>query len=316
MKHEVKIPSDCKATVFVEDKRIVIVVDPIQKQTKEKGEPCDPFSILKSRVYEQVIQRSETQSDVDKSVRIVVETEKDESWKHIVNQNAWKEVDRKINSSVSLGAIRKPNESGEYVVGTIFENKKESAPKEDIEAHCYLGEGDSIGVLSLIKDGRVQTSINLDKLTGKESIDVPHIPAFAGQFLKSDTGYIAMTGEQNYAVVLTPTGEIQLNQSCNFPITIPAKFDDSDKLMTELAKQKALMIVGKELVKWRPATLACEPFSAINAVWKAKTYLSMEDGLMDDLLLADNIFPPGFLTEEKISQFKSTVMDLFDSWRQ
>ena len=143
-----------------------------------------------------------------------------------------------------------------------------------------------------------------------------HIQASAGQFVKSDAGYIAMTGEQNYTVVLTPSGEIQLNQSCNFPITIPAKFNDADKLMSELAKQKALMIAGKELVKWRPAKLACEPFSAINSVWKAKTYLSMEDALMDDLLLADNIFPPGFLTEEKISQFKKTIMDLFDSWRQ
>ena len=66
-----------------------------------------------------------------------------------------------------------------------------------------------------------------------------HIQAFAGQFVKSDAGYIAMTGEQNYTVILTPSGEIQLNQSCNFPITIPAKFNDADKLMTELAKQKS-----------------------------------------------------------------------------
>ena len=278
MKHEVKIPSDCKATVSIEDRMILIMIDQ-KDDIPVAGHNCFKLS------EEQIGKLGEMSHKMGLSGR------------H--REGEYYPLPPWADSSNNGGM-----------------NSKESAPEGDIEAHCDLGEGESMGVLSLIKDGHIQSSINLDKLTGKESIDVPHIPAFAGKFVKSDAGYIAMTGEQNYAVVLTPAGEIQLNQSCNFPITIPAKFDDADKLMTELAKQKALMIVGNELVKWRPAILACEPLSAINAVWKAKTFLSMEDGLMDDLLLADNIFPPGFLTEEKISQFKKTIMDLFDSWRQ
>ena len=278
MNHEVKIPSDCKATVSIEDRRILIIID-----QKEDVPVAGPNRFRLSE--EQVSKLGEMSHKMGLSGRS--------------REGEYYPLPPWADSSGNCGM-----------------NIEESESKGDLEAHCDLGEGESIGALSLVKDGRVQTSINLDKLTGEESIDATHIPEFAGQYVKSDAGYIAMTGEQNYTVVLTPSGEIQLNQSCNFPITIPAEFDDSDKLMTELAKQKALMIVGKELVKWRPAKLTCEPFSAINSVWKAKTYLSMEDGLMDDLLLADNIFPPGFLTEEKISQFKKTIMDLFDSWRQ
>ena len=237
MKHEVKIPVGCKATVSVEGERILIIVDP-----KEDV-------IVEGPKYFQLSQENHCKL-----------------------------------AGVEGGVIRGPFDL----------DKLTDAEKKTL----------------------YETDPQLDSLKVRNFIEVPHIQASAGQFVKSDAGYIAMTGEQNYTVVLTPSGEIQLNQSCNFPITIPAKFDDADKLMAELAKQKALMIVGKELVKWRPAKLTCEPFSAINSVWKAKTYLSMEDVLMDDLLLADNIFPPGFLTEEKISQFKKTIMDLFDSWRQ
>jgi len=322
MKHEVKIPSDCKATVSIEDRRILIIID--QKEdilvAGPKSFELSQENLCKLAGMEGGVIRGS--ANLDKLTD--------------VKKKAWEELDRKINSSIELGAIRKPNEAGEYVVGTIFENKKESAPKGNLEAHCDSGEGDSIGVLSLVKDGRVQTSINLDKLTDSEKkafdsldlrrhITLPEIDAIKlgcdespfplyFRFVTSERGDIAISNGEFYPVILTCNGEIQLNQTCNFSFIGNSTIEEEKNLIEALRLQKSLMWDGEKLINWVPRM--------------GETYLSFDfdctqmaleySGRKVDVLLAKagNVFPVGFLTEEKISQFKKTIMDLFDSWRQ
>jgi len=110
MKHEVKIPLDCKATVSIEDGSILIIVEPKEDVTVERPRS---FGLSEENLCKLAGVEGGVIRDANNLDKLTDAKKK-----------AWEELDRKINSSVSLGAIQKPNESGEYVVGTIFENKK------------------------------------------------------------------------------------------------------------------------------------------------------------------------------------------------
>ena len=285
MKHEVKIPVGCKATVFVEDKRIVIVVDPIQKQTIEKGEPCDPFSIWKQRVHEQVIQRDETQSGVDKSVRIIAETKED------IPVAGPKSFELSQENLCKLAGVE-----GGVIRGAIYLDKLADSDKKDLESidlrrHITLPEVDAI------------------KIGCGES----PFPLYFS-FVTSGRGDIAISNGEVYPVILTCNGEIQLNQTCNFSFIRNSTIEEEQNLIEALRVQRSLMWDGEKLINWVPRM--GETYLAFDFDC---TQMALEySGKKVDVLLAEagNVFPVEFLTEERQTQFKKTIMDLFDSWRQ
>ena len=190
--------------------------------------------------------------------------------------------------------------------------------------------------LAGMEGGAIRGAINLDKLTDSEKkafdsldlrrhITIPEIDAIKlgcdespfplyFRFVTSERGDIAISNGEFYPVILTCNGEIQLNQTCNFSFIGNSTIDEERQLIEALRLQKSLMWDGEKLINWVPRM--------------GETYLSFDfdctqmaleySGRKVDVLLAKagNVFPPGFLTEEKQDQFKKAIMDLFDSWRQ
>ena len=136
-----------------------------------------------------------------------------------------------------------------------------------------------------------------------------------GMVVKSETGHIALVGSSDYTVVLTPDKEIQLNQTCNFPFEYHATKEESEELFEQLKMQKALEVsAAGTLINWTPDN--DEKYEVLDSLFDpvpikcsySSTYVRLRD--------AGNMFPVGFITEEKQLQLKETLKNLFDSWRK
>ena len=136
-----------------------------------------------------------------------------------------------------------------------------------------------------------------------------------GMVVKSETGHIALVGSSDYTVVLTPDKEIQLNQTCNFPFEYHATKEESEELFEQLKVQKALEVsVCGTLVYWSPNDN--DSYDVINSLWNIISFVSTDSEPDKMLREAGNMFPVGFITEEKQKQLKETLKNLFDSWRK
>lgn len=136
-----------------------------------------------------------------------------------------------------------------------------------------------------------------------------------GMVVKAETGHIALVGSSDCTVVLTPDKEIQLNQTCNFPFEYHATKEECDELFEQLKIQKALEVSRAGVITmWLPKV--GETYISFNSIFE-KTPIIFESNQQDNLLFwANNMFPPGFITEEKEKQLKETLKNLFDSWRK
>ena len=133
--------------------------------------------------------------------------------------------------------------------------------------------------------------------------------------VKSETGHIALVGSSDYTVVLTPNKEIQLNQTCNFPFEYHATKEESEELFEQLKMQKALEVSDYgTIVNWWPNEN--DSYDAINSSWGITTLVNKGSALETLLFEAENVFPVGFITEERQQQLKETLKNLFDSWRK
>lgn len=136
-----------------------------------------------------------------------------------------------------------------------------------------------------------------------------------GMVVKSETGHIALVGSSDYTVVLTPDKEIQLNQTCNFPFEYHATKEESEELFEQLKMQKALEVsAAGTLINWSPNNK--ELYDIINTLWNITPFVCTDSE--EDVMLyeAGNLFPAGFITEERQQQLKETLKNLFDSWRK
>lgn len=136
-----------------------------------------------------------------------------------------------------------------------------------------------------------------------------------GMVVKAETGHIALVGSSDYTVVLTPNKEIQLNQTCNFPFEYHATKEESEELFEKLKIQKALEVsAAGTLINWSPNNN--ELYDIINNLWNITPFVCTDSE--EDVMLyeAGNLFPVGFITEERQQQLKETLKNLFDSWRK
>ena len=215
MIHEVKIPTGCKASVSVDNEKIVVLIDPVEDFVK-----------------------------ID-------------------------EEDKKLKE---LAALNK-----------IYESEVLNASPK-LTSLCD-------------KDNRILTKVH------------------PGMVVKSETGHIALVGQSDYTVVLTPNKEIQLNQTCNFPFEYHATKEESEELFEQLKMQKALEVSDYgTIVNWWPNEN--DSYDAINSSWGITTLVNKGSALETLLFEAENVFPVGFITEEKQKQLKETLFNLFNSWRK
>ena len=215
MIHEVKIPTGCKASVSVDNEKIVVLIDPVEDFVKIDEEDKKEKALI----------------DLDK----IYESEV-------------------LNASPKLTSL------------------------------CD-------------KDNRILTKVH------------------PGMVVKSETGHIALVGQSDYTVVLTPNKEIQLNQTCNFPFEYHATKEESEELFEQLKMQKALEVSDYgTIVNWWPNEN--DSYDAINSSWGITTLVNKGSALETLLFEAENVFPVGFITEEKQKQLKETLFNLFNSWRK
>ena len=175
---------------------------------------------------------------------------------------------------------------------------------------------------------KVKALADMDKIYGSEVLSASPkltylcdednrilINIHPGMVVKAETGHIALVGSSDYTVVLTPDKEIQLNQTCNFPFKYNATKEECDELFEQLKMQKALEVsaVGT-LINWSPNNK--ESYDVINTLWNILTWVCTDSE--EDVMLyeAGNMFPIGFITEERQQQLKETLKNLFDSWRK
>ena len=157
----------------------------------------------------------------------------------------------------------------------------------------------------------VEDFVKIDEEDKKEKALNVH----PGMVVKSETGHIALVGSSDYTVVLTPSKEIQLNQTCNFPFEHHATKEESEELFEQLKMQKALQVSSSGMLKnWDPDN--DEKYEVLDSLFDpvpikcsySSTYVRLRD--------AGNMFPVGFITEERQQQLKETLKNLFDSWRK
>ena len=136
-----------------------------------------------------------------------------------------------------------------------------------------------------------------------------------GMVVKSETGHIALVGSSDYTVVLTPNKEIQLNQTCNFPFEYHATKEESEELFEQLKIQKALEVsVCGTLVYWSPNLDEKYELAALDC--KPMRWVYHGNDIESELCNTGNMFPVGFITEERQQQLKETLKNFFDSWRK
>ena len=178
------------------------------------------------------------------------------------------------------------------------------------------------------EDKKEKALIDLDKIYESEVLNAsPKLTSLCdkdnlilskvhpGMAVKSETGHIALVGSSDYIVVLTPDKEIQLNQTCNFPFEYHATKEESEELFEQLKMQKALEVsFAGTLINWAPDN--DEKYEVLDSLFEpvpikcsySSTYLRLRG--------AGNMFPVGFITEERQQQLKETLKNLFDSWRK
>ena len=157
----------------------------------------------------------------------------------------------------------------------------------------------------------VEDFVKIDEEDKKEK----SLNVHPGMVVKSETGHIALVGQSDYTVVLTPNKEIQLNQTCNFPFEYHATKEESEELFEQLKMQKALEVSDYgTIVNWWPNEN--DSYDAINSSWGITTLVNKGSALETLLFEAENVFPVGFITEEKQKQLKETLFNLFNSWRK
>ena len=157
----------------------------------------------------------------------------------------------------------------------------------------------------------VEDFVTIDEEDKKEK----SLNVHPGMVVKSKTGHIALVGSSDYTVVLTPNKEIQLNQTCNFPFEYHATKEESEELFEQLKMQKALQVSSTgTLINWSPNDN--DSYDVINSLWNIISFVSTDSEPDRMLCEAGNMFPKGFITEEKQKQLKETLKNLFDSWRK
>ena len=157
----------------------------------------------------------------------------------------------------------------------------------------------------------VEDFVKIDEDDKKEK----SLKVHPGMVVKSETGHIALVGSSDYTVVLTPNKEIQLNQTCNFPFQYHATKEESEELFEQLKMQKDLQVSSAGvLTMWVPKT--GETYVSINSIFETTPMVFKSDDTDNLLFCANNMFPVGFITEERQQQLKETLFNLFNSWRK
>ena len=165
----------------------------------------------------------------------------------------------------------------------------------------------------IYESGVLIASPKLTSLCDKDNLILSKV--HPGMVVKSETGHIALVGQSDYTVVLTPDKEIQLNQTCNFPFEYHATKEDSEELFEQLKMQKALEVSDYgTIVNWWPNEN--DSYDAINSSWGITTLVNKGSALETLLFEAANAFPVGFITEQRQQQLKETLKNLFYSWRK
>ena len=136
-----------------------------------------------------------------------------------------------------------------------------------------------------------------------------------GMVVKAETGHIALVGSSDCTVVLTPDKEIQLNQTCNFPFEYHATKEESEELFDQLKIQKALEVSADgTLINWSPDD--DENYERLDSFFEPVPIKCSYSSAYVRLRDAGNMFPRGFITEERQQQLKETLKNLFSSWRK
>ena len=255
MIHEVKIPTGCKASVSVDNEKIVVLIDPVEDFVK-----IDEDAIKKR-------------------------------WLDEIDAKALEEYHRKAISGALSGRYKLIDSQIKYIPDT--DNQGTIMPKIALTEYEV---NKSSGVLC-DKDNLILSKVH------------------PGMVVKSETGHIALVGSSDYTVVLTPNKEIQLNQTCNFPFEYHATKEESEELFEQLKMQKALEVsAAGTLINWSPNDN--DSYDVINSLWNIISFVSTDSEPDKMLREAGNMFPVGFITEEKQKQLKETLFNLFDSWRK
>ena len=255
MIHEVKIPTGCKASVSVDNEKIVVLIDPVEDFVTIDEDA------LKKRFLDEI------------------------------EAKALEEYHRKAISGALSGRYKLIDSQIKYIPDT--DNQGTIMPKIALKEYEV---NKSSGVLC-DKENRILSKVH------------------PGMVVKSETGHIALVGSYDYTVVLTPDKEIQLNQTCNFPFEYHATKEDSEELFEQLKMQKALEVSDYgTIVYWYPNYN--HSYDAINSSWGITTHVNKGSALETLLFEAGNMFPVGFITEERQQQLKETLKNLFDSWRK
>ena len=272
MIHEVKIPTGCKASVSVDNEKIVVLIDPVEDFVTIDEDA------LKKRFLDEI------------------------------EAKAWEEHNRKLVDGVLSGS-QKINP-----LDSISVRGKNFVPEIQVDKIEYNPDTDNQGT---IMSGVALTEYEVNKSSGALCDEENRIltKVLPGMVVKSETGHIALVGSSDYTVVLTPNKEIQLNQTCNFPFQYHATKEESEELFEQLKMQKALEVsAAGTLINWSPNNN--ELYDAINSLWDIVS-LTCTDSEVDVMLYeAGNMFPVGFITEERQQQLKETLKKLFDSWRK
>ena len=272
MIHEVKIPTGCKASVSVDNEKIVVLIDPVE----------DFVTIDEDALKKRYLDEIEAKAWEDH------------------NRNMF---DGDLSGSPKINPLDSISVRGKIFVPEIQVDKIEYNPDTDNQGTIMSGV--SLTVYEVNKssgaicdeDGRILTKIH------------------PGMVVKSETGHIALVGSSDYTVVLTPDKEIQLNQTCNFPFEYHATKEESEELFEQLKMQKALYVFPTgQIVSWSP-TLN-EQYEAVNSYCKPSIFVFGENDFESELWNIGNVFPVGFITEERQQQLKETLKNLFDSWRK
>ena len=255
MIHEVKIPTGCKASVSVDNEKIVVLIDPVEDFVTIDEEA------LKKRFLDEI------------------------------EAKALEEYHRKAAAGALSGRYKLIDSQIKYIPDT--DNQGTIMPKIALTEYEV---NKSSGVLC-DKDNLILSKVH------------------PGMVVKSETGHIALVGSSDYTVVLTPNKEIQLNQTCNFPFEYHATKEESEELFEHLKMQKALEVsAAGTLINWAPDN--DEKYEVLDSLFEpvpikcsySSTYVRLRD--------AGNMFPVGFITEEKQKQLKDTLFNLFNSWRK
>ena len=272
MIHEVKIPTGCKASVSVDNEKIVVLIDPVEDFVTIDEDA------LKKRYLDEI------------------------------EAKAWEEHNRKLVDGVLSGSQKINPLDSISVRGKIF------VPEIQVDKIEYNPDTDNQGT---IMSGVALTEYEVNKSSGALCDEENRIltKVLPGMVVKSETGHIALVGSSDYTVVLTPDKEIQLNQTCNFPFKYFSTKEESEELFEQLKIQKALEVSEcGTLVYWSPNLDEKYELAALDC--KPMRWVYHGNDIESELCNTGNMFPVGFITEERQQQLKETLKNLFDSWRK